>query len=108
MLANLVLHHFRTPELRDLLRALRLRTRVFVACEPRRGGIPLVAARMLGLVGCNRVSRHDAAVSVRAGFSGSELSALWGDEREWLLREGPRGLFSHVFVASRTDTVASP
>lgn len=108
VLANLFVHHFNACELRRLLHLLRLRTRVFLACEPRRARAPLAASRLLALIGCNEVSRHDAAVSVRAGFDGTELSALWGARAAWSLQEEPRGLFSHVFIASRNDMALAP
>ncbi|HEX3890808.1 MAG TPA: FAD-dependent monooxygenase, partial [Verrucomicrobiae bacterium] len=50
---------------------------------------------------CNNVTRHDAIVSVRAGFSGEELSALWPDKKNWRLTERHSGLFSHLFVAQK-------
>jgi hypothetical protein len=56
---------------------------------------------MLGLIGANGVTRHDAAVSVRAGFKGGELSALWPANPRWRLRERRAGLFSHLFLAQR-------
>jgi hypothetical protein len=56
---------------------------------------------MLGLIGANAVTRHDAAVSVRAGFQGGELSALWPADPRWRLRECRAGLFSHLFLAQR-------
>jgi hypothetical protein len=75
MLANLFLHHF-----------------------------PALAARLLGLIGCNDVTRHDAVVSVRAGFNGTELSTLWPADSRWLLRERPMGLFSHGFIATKVSS----
>jgi hypothetical protein len=99
---NLFLHHFEDRALADLLqRAARLAP-VFVACEPRRSHVALWGSRMLGLVGCNAVTRHDAVVSVRAGFAGRELSASWGREPGWALEERARGLFSHGFIARRS------
>jgi len=77
------------------------RARMFIACEPRRSGLSLVGSRLLGLIGCNDVSRHDAVVSVRAGFDGKELSALWSARRAWKLQERANGVFSHCFVACR-------
>ena len=53
------------------------------------------------MIGCNAVTRHDAAVSVRAGFLGNELSALWPDQKNWQLTERRTGLFSHLFVAQK-------
>lgn len=100
MLANLFLHHFHDERLTALLRLAAGRTNLFLACEPRRSTLALTAARWLGLIGCNGVTRHDAVVSVRAGFTGSELSTLWPAEG-WVAGEHPAGLFSHCFVAKR-------
>lgn len=101
VLANLFLHHFSQPQLGDLLTRVASRAALFIATEPRRSEFALVASYLLGLVGCNDVSRHDAVVSVRAGFHREELSALWPRDDRWLLREGSAGLFSHCFVARR-------
>lgn len=99
IVANLFLHHFESPRLVELLALASRRTKLFVACEPRRARLPLAGSRMLGLIGCNDVTRHDAHVSVRAGFIGSELSQLWPAGAEWRLEERKAGLFSHLFVA---------
>ena len=101
IVANLFLHHFEPARLAVLLSLVAKRTRIFIACEPRRSGVALAGARLLWAIGCNDVSRHDATVSVRAGFDGSELSALWPQESGWRLRECAQGLFSHCFVACR-------
>jgi SAM-dependent methyltransferase len=102
IVANLFLHHFEAERLAAMLALIARRTRVFVACEPRRSGMALLGARSLGAIGCNDVSRHDAVVSVRAGFSGNEISKLWPRSGGWSLKEEARGLFSHLFVARRT------
>ena len=62
----------------------------FVACEPRRSRARRsLGSRLLGLIGCNDVTRHDAVVSVRAGFRGRRARrALAGRRRGWTLREG--------------------
>jgi hypothetical protein len=99
VLANLFLHHFEDAELAEMLRLISRRTRSFVALEPRRARRPLFCSRMLWVIGCNDVTRHDAVVSVRAGFSGRELSALWPSGPGWRLTERRAGLFSHLFVA---------
>jgi len=101
MVANLFLHHFHEAELAQLLREIANRVRVFVAVEPRRSRWSLAFARMLGLIGCNAVTRHDAVISVRAGFAGDELSRLWPAEGHWSLDERPAGWFSHLFIAAR-------
>lgn len=101
MIANLFLHHFETERLRRMLEWIAERTEIFAACEPRRSGLALSASRCLGLIGCDAVTRHDAPVSVRAGFRGTELSALWPDAGQWRFREESVGPFSHGFVACR-------
>jgi 2-polyprenyl-3-methyl-5-hydroxy-6-metoxy-1,4-benzoquinol methylase len=101
MLANLFLHHFQKNALQKLLRLASEKTNLFIACEPRRSPPALAAARLVGLIGCNAVTRHDAVASVRAGFSDGEISALWPANEGWQLRESRAGFFSHGFVAKR-------
>lgn len=104
VIANLFMHHFNDTELRVLLRAIAQRTDRFVACEPRRSRLPLVASYLIGALGTNAVTRADAVTSVRAGFCGLELTALWPtDCGNWDLREYAAGAFSHCFVAQRTS-----
>ena len=101
MLANLFLHHFPDRTLAMLLRLVAARTNLFIACEPRRARLALGASRCLGLLGCNAVTRHDAAVSVQAGFVSRELTAMWPSAAPWQTHERAAGLFSHCFVAKR-------
>ena len=99
VIANLFLHHFEDAQLVELLRLVSLRTKVFIAIEPRRAAWPMFCSRMLWALGCN-----DVMVSVRAGFAGRELSALWPDRDHWQLAEHRAGLFSHVFIARHQTT----
>ncbi len=108
IVANLFLHHFDAARLAALLALIAKRTQVLIACEPRRSGRALLGSHLLGAVGCNDVSRHDAVVSVRAGFRNQELSGLWPTSGAWALREHARGLFSHCFVAARAGGNAAP
>ena len=101
VVANLFLHHLAEAQLRSLFGALAGRARFFVALEPRRGLWPLSCSRLLWMIGCNSVTCHDATVSVRAGFAGRELSALWPPSHDWELSESSAGLFSHLFIARR-------
>jgi len=101
VLANLVLHHFTDAQLTLLFSEMADKTDAFIAVEPRRGSWPLFCASAVGLLGCNAVTRHDAPISVRAGFTGRELSALWPPGNEWETTERRVGLFSHLFVARR-------
>ena len=102
VIANLFLHHFAEPDLAKLLAALRPLTAVFVAAEPRRCSAALVASRLLWVIGASDVTLHDAPASVRAGFSGTELSALWPAGQGSHFEERRAGPFTHVFaVASK-------
>ena len=101
MLANLFLHHFTDSQLEKLLCLAAARTDLFIACEPRRSPLALTASRMLWFVGCNGITRHDAPVSVRAGFAGRDLSALWPADGVWELSEHAAGWLSHCFIAKR-------
>jgi Methyltransferase domain len=105
IVANLFLHHFHERDLKLLLHGAARRTNLFVACEPRRSALALAATRFLPLIGCNEVSRHDALLSVRAGFIGTEISSLWPKSGAWELREKPAGLFSHLFLARKRTAV---
>ena len=100
-LANLFIHHFNDEQIVHLFKAISMRTDLFVACEPRRAPLPLLASRLVGLLGANEVTRSDAVASVRAGFQGKELSSLWAADPSWRLAEHRAGLFSHVFTAHR-------
>jgi hypothetical protein len=103
VVANLFLHHFESKSLALLFKEIAQQCRYFVALEPCRSRLALVFSRLVGLIGCNDVTRHDAPVSVRAGFLGSELSRLWPDRDGWLLREHRAGPFGHLLVARRAS-----
>jgi hypothetical protein len=101
VVANLFLHHFEDGRLAELLRAVAQRAKLFIAIEPHRFALPLLCGQLLWLIGCNAVTRHDAVVSIRAGFLDGELSALWPDRQNWRLTERRAGRFSHLFIAHR-------
>jgi len=98
--ANLFLHHFEQDRLHTLFEQISTQANFFVAVEPRRAFGPLFCSRLLGAIGCNAVTRHDAVVSVRAGFKQKEISSLW-PSRGWYTHEQEAGLFSHRFTAQR-------
>lgn len=100
-MANLFLHHLHEAQLRGLFAEARARASLVVACDPQRSQWALWTVRCLGLVGCSAVTRHDAELSVRAGFQGRELARCWGDTAGWQLDEGAAGWWSHRFVAAR-------
>ena len=103
IVANLFLHHFQDAQLSRLLQKISQNTNLFVAIEPHRFTLPLLVGKLLWLIACNSVTRHDAVVSIRAGFAGREISALWPDQSNWQLTERRAGWFSHLFIARRRE-----
>jgi hypothetical protein len=102
IVANLFLHHFEGAALAGLMRSIGERCNGFVAVEPRRSRLALSASHLVGALGANAVTREDAVLSVRAGFRGAEIGALWSaPQGDWTCREYAAGLFSHVFLAMR-------
>jgi len=103
VVANLFLHHFDDARITELLHMVSRRTKFFIAIEPCRNCRALFCSRLLWAIGCNYVTRHDAMVSVRAGFSGNELSTLWPHKQDWQFREQRAGAFSHLFIARKIN-----
>jgi hypothetical protein len=97
--ANLFLHHLENEALGRLLALAGRQARAFAACEPRRSRFALAGAHLVGALGANDVTRHDAVASVRAGFHGHDLSALWPQSGSWTLGEHAAFPFTHVFRA---------
>jgi hypothetical protein len=97
--ANLFLHHFEDAALARLFALSAMQTRSFVACEPRRSSFALLGARLVGALGANGVTRHDAVASVCAGFRDHDLSALWPRDSAWVCNERAVFPFTHVFRA---------
>jgi len=96
---NLFLHHLDDTALAQLLARVATVGKAFVACEPCRGSFALLGASLVGALGANDVTRHDAVASVRAGFRDRDLSALWPKDRGWRLHERAAFPFTHVFQA---------
>src|SRR4051812_28558010 len=65
--ANLFLHHFTEPQLAPLLAKLAPLAALFVACEPRRGAVPLLGSHLLW--------RSDATTSPATMQSGASRRA---------------------------------
>jgi hypothetical protein len=108
LLVNLFLHHLEDSGLQALFRAVSGKANLFVACETRRSSTALAASHCVGLLGCNRVTRHDAVLSTRAGFTGNELSELWPEPLGWRLNERRVGTCTHLFVARRLQPSPAP
>lgn len=107
VVANLFLHHFPAAQLTRLLADAARLAKTFVAIEPRRAVWPLTCSHMVWMIGCNRVTQNDAPASVRAGFTGRELSQVWPADGSWSLQERRAGWCSHLFIAQR-DAPAKP
>ena len=103
IVGNLFLHHFSAERLAELFGWVSKQAQGCFGIEPRRGLSPLAFSHLLWFIGCNRVTRHDACISVRAGFKGTELSSLWPARSTWRLSEHGAGLFSHAFVAAKVS-----
>ena len=97
--ANLFLHHLDDGGLSRLLTLVARQAKGFVACEPQRSALAHFGAKMVFALGANEVTRHDAVASVRAGFCGREISALWPQSSGWRLGEEQALPFTHLFVA---------
>lgn len=102
IISNLFFHQFEAGQLSEMFQLAAAVSNLVVALEPRRSWLPRLSGKFLWTIGCNRVTRHDAHISIRAGFADAELSALWPEKENWQLTERPAGLFSHLFVARRT------
>jgi len=85
---NLIFHQFSAGELGRLGAALQARARLLVACEPaRRPEAQSLLRRLSPVLGLGPVTRHDAHVSIAAGFLHDELPRLLGlDARRWAWR----------------------
>jgi SAM-dependent methyltransferase len=100
IIANLFLHHFEPPQLLKLFELIAAKTKVFIACEPRRCKSALYGGYVLLYATCSSVTRNDGIISIRAGFKLEELSQLW-PAKGWTLRETRAGIVNHLFVATR-------
>ena len=94
-IANLFLHHFEGADLSRLLNGVAAACETFAATEPRRSRLAAMAAGSLRAIGANAVTRHDAVVSVKAGFTDGELGAAWPGT---VLVDAARGPFTHAFA----------
>lgn len=103
VIGNLIFHQFSDEDLAELGRRLAVSARVIVACEPLRSrGHQALFATLAPIFGANRVTRHDAHVSIAAGFQGDELPRLLGlDEKNWHYSCQTTALGAYRMVAIR-------
>jgi len=98
---SMILHQFHDEVLQQLgakINASALRLLAFV--EPARYPLHLWQLRLIGPMMCD-VSRHDGAVSIRAGFRGDELPALLGLGTDWRWTIRQTWLGGYRFLAER-------
>lgn len=94
VIANLILHHFKDPQLGALGELLADR-KLLIFNEPARASAHHFQGFALRALGINHVTRHDLHVSIRAGFRRGELPALLGLEpKRWEIDE------SHHFMGA--------
>ena len=89
VVANLFLHHLGSAELKQL-GGMMQGVRGVLAAEPYRAALSLMLGRCLYPF-VNDVTRHDMAVSIRAGFRGGEIGHLLGNEWGWSEHKGVFG-----------------
>jgi hypothetical protein len=103
VIGNLIFHQFSTAQLAGLGGTLRRSARLIVACEPfRQRGFQALFATLAPVFGANRVTRHDARVSIAAGFRADELPAALGlNDKNWNYRCQTTALGAYRMVAIR-------
>jgi hypothetical protein len=103
VIGNLIFHQFSDAQLRQLGTQWRDTARLLVASEPwRRRRFQLLFRTLAPLFGASPVTRHDAVVSIAAGFRGGELPELLGlDDGNWDYRCHTTALGAYRMVAIR-------
>ncbi len=103
ILANLILHHLDAAELAALGATLNRTARIILASEPaRRARFQHLFACAAPLLRANHVTRHDAHVSIAAGFRDDELPhALGLSASVWQWRCTTTALGAYRMVAIR-------
>ena len=106
VLGSLIFHQFTPQELAGLGAKLR-KCRLILASEPARLRRAQVLLAIGGrLLGANYVTRHDARVSVAAGFVGEELPHFLGlppAEWQWECRVGLCGSYRMVAIRKAAE-----
>jgi hypothetical protein len=100
---NLIFHQFSDDDLAALGATLGRTARLIVANEPARGlHVQLLSRAINPLIGANHVTRHDAHVSIAAGFRGDELPRALGlDKSLWTWRHTTSLRGAYRLVAQR-------
>ncbi len=104
VIGNLIFHQFDHETLLRLGTHLERHCRMILACEPlRRRSSQWLFAAAARVFGANHVTRHDARVSIAAGFRGDELPRLLGlTPSHWQWQVQPTALGAYRIIARRT------
>ncbi|MEM6823048.1 MAG: methyltransferase domain-containing protein [Verrucomicrobiota bacterium] len=87
VIANLFLHHFTNEELKQLGTQIASHSRLLIINEPWRHPFPILGFNFL-LPFVHPITRHDGAISLRAGFCPGEMGTLLGlSKPSWHLNE---------------------
>lgn len=97
LIACLVLHHFSEQHLQNLGKKIQQNCRCIIAVEPVRKKLHLWQANLLTL-GMNRITKHDASISVKAGFQDNELAQALCLNKSWqvIVRQTWRGAYRFI------------
>jgi ubiquinone/menaquinone biosynthesis C-methylase UbiE len=103
-ICTLALHHFEPDGAHRLLRELRRVARLSpVVCDLRRSPLALAATWLWSRTSCNRLTRHDAPLSVRRAYTPGEALALARDAG-W---RAPRVRSEPFFRMTLTDELSA-
>ena len=100
---NLIFHQFSAAELAALGAVLSRTARLILACEPaRRRRFQWLMGGLAPLLRAGPVTRHDAHVSIAAGFLGDELPRVLGlDRKTWTWRCAGTGRGANRMIAEK-------
>ena len=103
VIGNLIFHHFSSTELAALGAKFKPSARLIIACEPARYRcFQLLFSFIAPLIGANDVTRHDAHVSIAAGFRREELAVALGlDPAVWDCRVSISIFGAYRLIATR-------
>ena len=103
VIANLFLHHFDSQQLHVIGERLRASCRHLIVNEPARRSLHLYQGKLLNLLGIHPITRHDMAISIRAGFLEQELVCDLGLKRPaWTIHQHCSWLGAYRLIASKT------
>ncbi len=102
ILASMILHQFKEPELRRFGEKIRRNARLILASETARNKTSLFLLQASQpFLRFNWVTKNDARVSIQAGFAGEELPHMLGlppEEWKWTCRTGLLGQYRMIAI----------